>query len=141
MSEAASAPGSSKRGGLFALREAAFWTVLAIYLALVVGFAWNRTLLAEVLAAIGIFAACTHAVLTYGWRGALALMTICVVITFGMENIGVATGWPFGRYHFEIEPNLPHVGAIPPLSVRSGSAWDTSRGSWRKPCSAAPRGG
>ena len=115
MSEAASAPGSSKRGGLFALREAAFWTVLAIYLALVVGFAWNRTLLAEVLAAIGIFAACTHAVLTYGWRDALALMTICVVITFGMENIGVATGWPFGRYHFEIEPNLPHVGAIPPI--------------------------
>jgi putative membrane protein len=115
VSEAASGPQSAKRGGFFPLREAAFWTVLAIYLALVVGFAWNRTPLAEVLAAIGIFAACTHAVLTYGWRGALALMTICVVITFGMENIGVATGWPFGRYHFEIEPNLPHVGAIPPI--------------------------
>ena len=141
MSDTVSAPESSKRGGFFPPGEAAFWTVLAIYLALVIGFAWNRTPLAEVLAAIGILAACVHAVLTYGWRGALALMTICVVITFGMENIGVATGWPFGRYHFEIEPNLPHVGAIPPLSVRSGSAWDTSRGSWRKPCSAAPRGG
>jgi putative membrane protein len=67
------------------------------------------------LAAIGILAAVTHAVLTYGWRGALALAAICIVITFAMENIGVATGWPFGHYHFEVEPNLPHVGAIPPI--------------------------
>ena len=115
MSRVVSAPESSKRGGFFPLREAAFWTVLAIYLALVIGFAWNRTPLAEVLAAIGIVAACVHAVLTYGWRDALVLAAICVVITFTMENIGVTTGWPFGRYHFEIEPNLPHVGAIPPI--------------------------
>jgi uncharacterized membrane protein len=100
---------------LFYLRASAFSIVLAIYLALVIGFAWNRTPLAEVLAAIGILAAFTHAILTYGWRDALALAAMCVVITFGMENIGVATGWPFGRYHFEIEPNLPHVGAIPPI--------------------------
>jgi uncharacterized membrane protein len=97
------------------LRASAFWIILAIYLALVIGFAWNRTPLAEVLAAIGILAAFAHAVLTYGWRDALALAAICVLITFAMENIGVATGWPFGHYHFEIEPNLPHVGTIPPI--------------------------
>jgi uncharacterized membrane protein len=108
-------PESTKHGGYRGLREAAFWTVLAIYLALVIGFAWNRTPLAEVLAAIGIFAACAHAVLFYGLRNALALAAICVVVTFAMENIGVTTGWPFGHYHFEIEPNLPHVGAIPPI--------------------------
>jgi uncharacterized membrane protein len=34
-------------------------------------------------------------------------------VTFAMENIGVATGPPFGRYHFEVGSNLPHVGAIP----------------------------
>ena len=100
---------------LFSLRASVFWIFLAIYLALVIGFAWNRTPLAEVLAAIGILAAFTHAVLTYSWRDALALLAICVVITFAMENIGVATGWPFGRYHFEVEPNLPHVGTIPPI--------------------------
>ena len=108
-------PESTKHGGYRGLREAAFWTVLAIYLALVIGFAWNRTPLAEVLAAIGIFAACAHAVLFYGLRNALALAAICVVVTFAMENVGVTTGWPFGHYHFEIEPNLPHVGAIPPI--------------------------
>jgi uncharacterized membrane protein len=142
MSDVVSAAGETKRGGFFSLGEAALWAALAIYLALVIGFAWNRTPLAEVLAAIGILAACVHATLFYGWKDALALATICVFITFTMENIGVTTGWPFGHYHFEVEPNLPHVGAIPPpLSVRSGSAWDISRGFWPKPCSAARRRG
>ena len=117
MSQTTSVPKAARptRGRRISLRRAAFWTVLAVYLALVVGFAWNRTPLAEVLAAIGILVAAAHAIVTYGWRDALALAAICVVITFTMENIGVATGWPFGHYHFEIEPNLPHVGTIPPV--------------------------
>ncbi|HLX15176.1 MAG TPA: carotenoid biosynthesis protein [Bradyrhizobium sp.] len=92
---------------------AIFWVALAIYLALVIGFAWNPTPLAQGLAAIGILAACAHAALTYGRRDALALLAICVAITFTMENIGAATGWPFGHYHFEVGPDLPHVGSIP----------------------------
>jgi len=95
------------------LLEAIFWVALAIYLALVIGFAWNPTPLAQGLAAIGILAACAHAALTYGWKDALALLAICVAITFTMENIGVATGWPFGHYHFEVGSNLPHIGTIP----------------------------
>jgi uncharacterized membrane protein len=93
--------------------EVAFWIILATYLALVVGFAWNPTPLAQGLAAVGIMAACAHAVLSYGWKDALALLAICVVITFTIENVGVATGLPFGHYHFEVGSNLPHVGAIP----------------------------
>jgi uncharacterized membrane protein len=100
--------------------EAAFWIVLAVYLVLVVGFAWKPTPLAQGLAAIGILAACVHAVLSYGWKDALALLAICVVITFAMENFGVATGLPFGHYHFEVGSNLPHVGAIP---VIVGPLW------------------
>ena len=95
------------------LLEAIFWVALAIYLALVIGFAWNPTPLAQGLAAIGILAACAHAALTYGWKDALALLAICVAVTFTMENIGVATGWPFGHYHFEVGSNLPHIGTIP----------------------------
>jgi uncharacterized membrane protein len=107
-------------GRSFLPLEAAFWIVLAVYLALVVGFAWNPTPLAQALAAIGILAACVHAVLSYGWKDAFALLTICVVITFAVENIGVATGLPFGHYHFEVGSNLPHVGAIP---VIVGPLW------------------
>ena len=104
-----------KPGGVrsLALPETAFWIVLAIYVALVVGFALNPTPLAQGLAAVGILAACAHAVVFYGWRDALALFAICVAITFAIENIGVATGWPFGHYHFEVGSNLPHIGAIP----------------------------
>jgi uncharacterized membrane protein len=93
--------------------EALGWIALAIYLVLVIGFAWNPTPFAQGLAALGIAIACTHAVLFYGWKNALVLLAICLVITFAVENIGAATGFPFGRYHFEVGSNLVHVGAIP----------------------------
>ncbi len=100
--------------------EAAFWAFLAVYLALVVGFAWNPTPFAQGLAATGIVLACAHAALSYGWKDALALLAICLVITLAMENLGAATGFPFGHYHFEVGSNLPHVGAIP---VIVGPLW------------------
>jgi uncharacterized membrane protein len=107
-------------GRFFPPFEAALWIVLAAYLALVVGFAWNPTPFAQGLAAVGIVAACAHAALSYGWKDALALFAICLVITFAMENLGAATGFPFGNYHFEVGSNLPHVGAIP---VIVGPLW------------------
>ena len=67
--------------------EAAGWIALAIYLVMVVGFAWNPTPLAQALAALGIAIACTHAALFYGWKNALVLLAICLVTTFTMENI------------------------------------------------------
>src|SRR5450631_343177 len=93
--------------------EVAGWVALAIYLAMVIRFAWNPTPLAQCLAAIGIAIACAHAAWAYGWKDALVLLAICLVTTFMMENIGVATGVPFGRYHFEVGANLPHIGSIP----------------------------
>ena len=89
------------------------WIAFAIYLVLVVGFAWNPTPFAQGLAALGIAIACTHAALFYGWKDALVLLAICLVITFTMENIGAATGFPFGRYHFEVGSDLIHLGIIP----------------------------
>jgi uncharacterized membrane protein len=100
-------------GRSFSLLETAGWIALAIYLVLVVGFAWNPTPFAQGLAALGIAIACTHAALFYGWRDALVLLAICLAITFAVENIGAATGFPFGHYHFEVGSNLIHVGAIP----------------------------
>jgi uncharacterized membrane protein len=44
---------------------------------------------------------------------ALILFIICITITFIVENIGTATGFPFGHYHFEVGAGLPHVGRIP----------------------------
>lgn len=80
---------------------------------MVIGFAWNPTPFAQGLAAIAILIACVHAIRVYGWKDALVFLIICLATTFTIENIGVATGLPFGRYHFEVGANLPHIGAIP----------------------------
>lgn len=101
-------------------RSAAVWALIVAYLALVVGFAWEPTPFAQVLAAIGIASAMGHAVLYYGWKNALVLLAICLIITFAAENIGVATGLPFGSYHFEVGAELPHIGSIP---VIVGPLW------------------
>jgi hypothetical protein len=63
-------------GRSFSPFEAIGWLALAIYLALVVGFAWNPTPFAQGLAALGIAIACTHAALFYGWKDALVLLAI-----------------------------------------------------------------
>jgi uncharacterized membrane protein len=102
------------------LPQLALGIFLAVYLALVIGFAWNPTPLAQALAAIGILAACVHAVMFYGRKDALAIFLICIVITFAMENLGSLTGFPFGHYHFEVGADLAHVGVIP---VIVGPLW------------------
>ena len=104
----------------FSLPRMGLGILFVAYLALVIGFSWNPTPLAKGLAAIGIIAACVHAALFYGRKDALAIFAICVVITFVMENIGSITGFPFGRYHFEVGADLPHVGVIP---VIVGPLW------------------
>jgi uncharacterized membrane protein len=116
LQEAAKASGEHS----FSWLEAVGWTVFAIYLVLVVGFAWNPTPFAQGLAALGIVIALSHAALFYGWKDAVVLLAICLAITFAMENIGAATGFPFGHYHFEVGSNLIHVGAIP---VIVGPLW------------------
>jgi uncharacterized membrane protein len=41
-----------------------------------------------------------HGAMRYGWRGILAFFAICVMVGNFVENIGVLTGFPFGRYYF-----------------------------------------
>ncbi|PWB83800.1 MAG: carotenoid biosynthesis protein, partial [Methylocystaceae bacterium] len=41
------------------------------------------------------------------------MLLICSTITFAVENIGVTTGLPFGRYHFTVGASLPRIGVIP----------------------------
>jgi uncharacterized membrane protein len=85
----------------------------AIYLPLVVAFSWDPTPFSQGLAAAGIAAAFAHASFAYGARHALALFVICTSVAFAMENLGIATGFPFGHYHFEVGRDLPRIGAVP----------------------------
>jgi uncharacterized membrane protein len=89
------------------------WLVIACIIIPAIAFSWNPTPLAQALAALFIASALTHASAFYRPRQALMLFAICLAITFAMENIGTATGFPFGRYHFEVDAGLPHIGLIP----------------------------
>jgi uncharacterized membrane protein len=90
-------------------------TALVIALILIAGvaFSWDTGPLAQTMAAIFIICALVHASFTYGVRNALVLFAICVVISFATENLGSATGFPFGHYHFAVGAALPHIGLIP----------------------------
>lgn len=50
----------------------------------------------------------------YGWRGIAVFAVICAVIGNAVENIGVVTGFPFGRYEFLelMGPRLFHVPVL-----------------------------
>jgi len=89
------------------------WLAIACFLGAAIAFSWNPTPFAQVLAAIFIASALAHASVVYGFGSAVVFFFICIAITFIIENVGVATGFPFGRYHFEVAPDLPHVGSIP----------------------------
>jgi uncharacterized membrane protein len=93
--------------------DAVLWLAIAGILVAGIGFSWKTTPLAQALAAIFTACALVHATIAYGVRRALVLFVACNAIAFAMENLGTATGFPFGVYHFEVGADLPHVGLIP----------------------------
>lgn len=57
-----------------------------------------------------------HNLYTFGWRSTLALFGITLVVAWGFEQTSVATGLPYGVYHYSdaLGPKLGHVPyAIP----------------------------
>jgi uncharacterized membrane protein len=44
--------------------------------------------------------ALVHGARHYGWRGILTFTAICIVVGNLVENVGVMTGFPYGRYYF-----------------------------------------
>src|SRR5262249_44513291 len=103
----------AERHSFRSAREIALWGAIACILLAGIGFSWNPTPSAHVLAAIFVACAFVHAVFLYGARSATVLFITCIAITFAIENIGVATGFPFGRYHFAVDAGLPRIGSIP----------------------------
>jgi uncharacterized membrane protein len=95
------------------LLQIVLWLVIACIIVPAIALSWNPTPLAQALAALFIASALAHASAFYRPRQALMLFAICLAITFAMENIGTATGFPFGHYHFEVDAGLPHIGLIP----------------------------
>jgi len=41
-----------------------------------------------------------HGTIRYGWRGMVAFIGICLVVSNALENTSILTGFPFGHYHY-----------------------------------------
>lgn len=41
-----------------------------------------------------------HGASTYGWRGILFFVAVCLGISNALENLSILTGFPFGSYHY-----------------------------------------
>lgn len=97
--------------------SARFNTPLAVLVALIVvaeiAFSWNPDAIGQALAASSVIVALAHGTLAYGWKNALAFCAITLAVSLIIENIGTATGLPFGHYHFVVTAGLPYVGRIP----------------------------
>jgi putative membrane protein len=105
------------------LKLAACIAFLALIIA-VIAVAGSDTPQAQVLAALSIVLMVIHAIVGLGRTEALAFVVVCLLVSLVIENIGVSTGFPFGRYTFLVGANLPHIGSIPlivgPLYVGMG---------------------
>lgn len=99
--------------------------------------------------ALEVFSAMAFAVLDgarhYGGRGILVFAAICAVIGNVVENIGVATGFPFGRYEFLelMGPKFFHVPVLlgPAYFGMAYVSWMLARlilGNARVPAAALP---
>ena len=84
-----------------------------VFLLAVVALAGQPSPAAQVLGVGAIVIAVVHGVRVFGWSGILLFLAICLAVTFAMENLSIITGFPFGHYHFEVAPALPHIGAVP----------------------------
>jgi uncharacterized membrane protein len=70
-------------------------------------------LAAQVIGACSIIVLVIHAGVGTGRFEATAFVAICLGVAFTLENIGAATGFPFGHYAFLVDADLPRIGAIP----------------------------
>ena len=89
------------------------WFGSAILISMIISFGGRTDSPSQVMAALSIIILSGHSVIAIGWKEAASFLSICLLVTFTMENIGVITGFPFGRYTFLVGENLPHIGVIP----------------------------
>jgi uncharacterized membrane protein len=93
--------------------ERAGQTLFAAFLLAIVAFAGTPSPIAQGLVFGGVIIAFGHGARVYGWSGVAVFLAVSLAVTFALENLSIATGLPFGHYHFEVAAGLPHVGAVP----------------------------
>jgi uncharacterized membrane protein len=63
-----------------------------------------------------------HGAWTYGWRGILFFLIVCLGVSNAFENLSIMTGFPFGWYHYS-DAMGPKLFLVPLLIGPAYSAW------------------
>jgi putative membrane protein len=89
--------------------------LFALYLLMLVVWGSQPDARGHLVAAIGIAVASVAGVMALGLSRTVLFLAIVLPVTLSIENIGVATGFPFGHYHFQASQFSLWVGAAPVL--------------------------
>jgi uncharacterized membrane protein len=121
-----------------------FWALLAALVLVQICYpladGGTRAALTVSTVLIGYVLSTSHAFLTRGRKAGLALIATATLGGFAVEAIGVATGFPFGVYHYsgQLGPKLLNVPLIIPLAW-TWMAWPAWLAAIRLTRSAAGR--
>lgn len=88
------------------------WVLVVLFaIESLIGVFYTSILITVLHLVIMVTFAFVHGTLRYGVRGVAAFATICLVVSNIFENLGVATGFPFGSYHYTdaLGPKLLYV--------------------------------
>ncbi len=95
-----------------------FWALIAVYAAARVLQVYRGGIPMLAVVALHVLPplvfALIHGARSYGWRGILTFVSICVVAGNIFENLGVRTGFPYGSYYFTGLMG-PKIFAVPVL--------------------------
>jgi len=89
--------------------------LFALYLLMLVVWGSQPDARGQLVAALGIVIAGVVGVMALGPSRILLFLAIALPVTLGIENVGVATGFPFGAYHFQASQFSLWVGRVPLL--------------------------
>ncbi|MGZ5928984.1 MAG: carotenoid biosynthesis protein [Rhizomicrobium sp.] len=89
--------------------------LFALYLLMLVVWGSQPDARGHLVAALGIAIAGLVGVMALGLPRVLLFLAIVLAVTLTIENIGVATGLPFGHYHFQASQFSLWVGRVPLL--------------------------
>jgi putative membrane protein len=90
-------------------------SLFALYLCLLVAGGSLPDARGHLVAALGIVIAAIIGVMALGVARTLLFLAIVLPVTLTIENIGVATGFPFGAYHFQASQFSLWIGRVPLL--------------------------
>jgi putative membrane protein len=78
----------------------------------------GRTFVTWSIVALGSAVSIAHATLSRGWRTGLGLLALVAVTATAFEAVGLATGVPYGEYHYsdDLGPTLLGVPFLVPLA-------------------------